>query len=396
MAARANLTFLGQEDIELSSDPQVTYFVEKYQGQTLFTSRVIRVQQPTDPGIVFGTERYIDIPNIGDLVTKMYLKIRVPDEYIDAVSVIDSTGTLALDFVELYVGSQLIERISGEFISMKYDVEVPTSKQGTLSAMIGKTGNSPTAVNSSYTIPLPFSILEKGLPLCAIQQQITFRAKTNPSSLFIYPGNPDVEPSLPLTAELHCEYTYISDEEIRYIRSKPQIYLFQQLQLEEYFASQGTTNVVCQLDFTNPVSELYFVIQNDSALGYDYGLEAYIDPDTGEYTQGTSDQLSFLTLLFNGTDRISVEVGTPLFLRVIQGLEFHTRVPDGLFYMYSFSLDPESPAPTGHVNFSRIKNQVLNINLVANDHNRYIRIYAVSYNFLLIQDSDAILMFPNS
>jgi hypothetical protein len=143
MAARANLTFLGQEDIELSSDPQVTYFVEKYQGQTLFTSRVIRVQQPTDPGIVFGTERYIDIPNIGDLITKMYLKIRVPDEYIDAVSVVDSTGTLALDFVELYVGSQLLERISGEFISMKYDVEVPASKQGTLSAMIGKTGIHP-------------------------------------------------------------------------------------------------------------------------------------------------------------------------------------------------------------------------------------------------------------
>ena len=396
MAARANLTYLGREDIELSSDPQVTYFIEKYQGQTLFTSRVIRIQQPTNPDIVFGTERYFDIPNIGDLITKMYLRIQVPDYYIGEVSVLDSAGTLAIDHAELYIGNQLIERIHGEYISMKFDVEIPSSKQGTLSAMIGKTGTTPTSINSSYTVPLPFSIIEKGLPLCAIRQQVSIRLVSNPASSFVYPGFPDPEVEYPLTADLHCEYTYISDAEIKSIRASPQIRLFQQVKCVEYFAPAGTSNLVCQLDLTNPVSELYFVIQNDSAVGYDYGLEAALDLETGMYTPGTSDQLSNLVLLFNGVDRISSEVGTPLFLRIIQGLEFHTRVPSGLFYMYSFSLDPESPEPTGHVNFSRIKNQTLQLNLVSNSSNRYIRVYSVSYNFLLIQDRDAVLMFPNS
>lgn len=396
MAARANLTYLGQEDIELSSDPQVTYFIEKYQGQTLFTSRVIRLQQPTNPDIVFGSERYFDIPNIGDLITRMYLRIGVPDYYVGEVSVLDSIGTLALDHVELYIGNQLIERIYGEFISMKYDVELPASKQGALKAMIGKTGVTPTNINSNYTVPLQFSILEKGLPLCAIRQPVTLRIVSNPASSFVYPGFPDPEAEYPLTAELHCEYTYISDAEIKYIRAAPQIRLFQQVHRVEYFVPSGTSNIVCQLELTNPVSELYFVIQNDSALGYDYGLEAALDTETGMYTPGTSDQLANLVLLFNGVERISADVGTPLFMRVIQGLEFHTRVPDGLFYMYSFSLDPESPDPTGHVNFSMIKNQTLQINLVSNSSNRYIRIYAVSYNFLAIQDQDAVLLFPNS
>ena len=99
MAARTHLTFLGQDDIVLSSNPEVSYFVEKYTGQTLFTSRVIRIQQP-DPAVVFGEEKYVEIPNIGDLLTKIYIKITIPDYYQGAVSVFDQTGTLAINFVE--------------------------------------------------------------------------------------------------------------------------------------------------------------------------------------------------------------------------------------------------------------------------------------------------------
>jgi hypothetical protein len=88
-------------------------------------------------------------------------------------------------------------------------------------------------------------------------------------------------------------------------------------------------------------------------------------------------------------------VGTPLFLRVIQGLEFHTRVPNYYFYMYSFSLDPESRRPSGGVNMSRIQNQILKLNLNTSASSRAIRVYATNYNFLQVANGSATILFSN-
>jgi len=66
-----------------------------------------------------------------------------------------------------------------------------------------------------------------------------------------------------------------------------------------------------------------------------------------------------------------------------------------LFYMYSFSLDPEGDSPTGSVNLSRIKNQNLYLNFTNNSQNVYIRVYAVSYNFLETSNNSAKVTFSN-
>ena len=92
--------------------------------------------------------------------------------------------------------------------------------------------------------------------------------------------------------------------------------------------------------------------------------------------------LGNLELDFNGVSRIDPIVGSPQLLRIIQALEFHTRVPDRLFYMYSFSLDPESEEPSGSVNLSRIKNQKLFLALNPTPANVKIRVYVTSYNFM--------------
>jgi len=185
--------------------------------------------------------------------------------------------------------------------------------------------------------------------------------------------------------QLDVEYTYLTEPEVQFIQSRPSLYLFEQLQKNEFFAPQGVNTITCPLNIINSVKEIFVTIQNDSASGYDYSNVA----------NGTTDQLSNLVMFFNSTDRISADVGTPIFLRNIQALEFHTRIPQYLFYMYSFSLDPESDQPTGHVNFSRIdqKNMVLNMN--SSTANRYITVYALSYNFLMVGNATADVIFKN-
>jgi hypothetical protein len=386
MAGRTSIAYLGQEDLALSADPEVTYFIERYTGQTPFASRMDRVQF-NNGTIVFGEETIITIPKYADLITSLYLKFPT---WPITNSVLDSTGTLLLKYAEIYIGDQLIERLYGEYIELILDLEVPLSKQVGLSALIGKTGNViNTNIISSFIIPLPFSCLKKGLPICAFRDPITVRLSFNPSSFFTAPI--PVYYTEPVLSHLLVEYIYLSDKEVRYIKSKPMVYLIEQIQRQEFFTQ--ISNVSCVLDFVNPVKELFFVIQNDTAYGYDFGAEASGIPS---YTSsfGIQDQLNNLVLYFNTIERITGDVGNPLFLSTIQALEYHTRNPSRIFYMYSFSLDPENENPAGSVNMSRIQNQklFLSLNLAGN---KYIRVYARSYNFLVFYKNGVQLQFPN-
>ena len=392
MAGRASLAFLGQEDLALSADPEVTYFIEKYKGSTQFSTRLDKVQ--FDNGVInFGQESIIYVPKSGDLITAMYLKVLFPD--LGSTQVLDSVGTLMIDFIELYIGNLLIERIYGEFLEMKFDLEVPTGKQTSLQGLIGKspvsTKTTYSYAASTYTIPLPFSCLGNGLPLCALKDPVFFRISFAPSVLFTYPS---IVYTQPVTSYLHVEYTYLSDPEVQFIKSKPQMHAIEQVQRQAFFSPAGTSNVQCLLQFVNPVKELFFVIQNNTALGYDFSNVA-----SGTISQtafGTGDQLIQLNLFFNSTERISSDVGSPLFLSTIQALEYHTRNPDRIFYTYSFSIDPEGDVPTGAVNMSMIKNQILQLNMAPSSAGREIRIYAASYNFLNFENGAARLEFPNA
>jgi hypothetical protein len=387
MAGRASLSFLGQEDISLSGDPQVTYFIEKYQGQTPFAYRVDKVIFD-EAGVSFGSQNHRIIPRSGDLITGMTLYTAFPTPP-PGVQVLDSVGTLMFQYVELYIGVELIERLYGEQIEMGFDLTVPKGKQPALSFLDGKNLTCFTPPQLAYTVPLPFSTFKKGLPLCAFKEDVTIRIVWNPSTYFT---SPPTLITTPFTAQLNIEYTYLSEKEIDYIK-QPRLQVFEQVQLNQFFAPYPLTSVQCRLNFYNPVKELYFVLQQDSARGYDYSNTATVAAASG--TIGTGDILNRLQFDFNTTTRIEPTVGTPQFLRVIQPLEFHTRVPDRLFYMYSFSLDPEGESPTGSVNLSRIQGQNLYFSFNPNPTNVNIRVYAVSYNFLETSNSSAKVTFSN-
>ena len=378
MAARANLASLGKEGVILSGEPEVTYFIEQYKGYTPFAQRVDTVNFQADY-VYFGAESYAVLPRSGDLISKIYLKVNFPVSALGGGSVRDSVGTLMIDYMELYIGSQLVERLWGEFMALKWDLEVPEGKQGALRGLIGKGTQTPAA---TYTIPIPFSILENGLPICAFKDDVTVRMGLHPSTVFT---DPPVVISPPLKMELDVEYTYLSESEVRFIQSNNQLYLFEQLQKNEFFALKGINAITCPLTLINCVKEIFMTIQNDSASGYDYSNVA----------GGSTDQLSSMVLFFNSTDRIASDVGTPIFLRNIQALEFHTRVPDYMFYMYSFCLDPESLQPTGHVNFSRIDQKNLVLVMNPSQANRYVTIYALGYNFLSVGNATAEVIFKN-
>lgn len=379
MAGRTSLAYFGADDVMLVGNPEMTYFIEKYAAPIPFAKRLEIIT--FDTNVLFGAEAKVQIPKRGNMISNLYLKFTTPPQGSIPSSLCDSVMTYMIDYVELYFGGQMVERLYGEYIEMMNDLKTPQGKQATLQYLVGKVYPSTSGpINAEYTFPLPFTCLRKGLEIDSTY--IEFRMILKNSALFTIPA---FKYTLPLNIQVLVEYVYFTET------LKRTIQVYEQVQRIEFFVPQGVNNVRLQLGLMNPVKELFIVIQNTGAFGYDYTTDGFFSPDGTVYTNGSTEQLSNLVLKFNNVERISKDIGIPIYLRAIQAMEYHTRVPDRNFYMYSFSLDPENVLPTGQVNMSRIENQILELTMNPSTSSRFIRLYAVNYNFF----QNGKVLFPN-
>jgi len=330
-----------------------------------FSHQVTRLQFPKD--VHFGDDISIWIAKVGDVALgNMYLRVDWPV----ASTVDDSAGTRMIDFVELRYENDLLERHYGESLELMNDLSVTTGKQPVLTTLLGK---GLTSNLSAYYIRMPFRL---NLPLCALDKAPVFRVKFRPSQEFS-----TLNWTKTIKVNLFVDYVYVTKAERDYFRTAKIDYLTHTIQRLQFTVDAKTSKSTFLTEFTRPVKELYWVIQNTGAAAYDF-------------TNTGSDQLVSLRLQFNGIDVILPEIGTPLFLRTIQGLENHTRVPDRKFYMYPFALDPEHPTqPTGSVNMSTLTRQLHTLELSLCASSRQVRVYAVTHNVVRIANGAATSLF---
>lgn len=380
MAGRQVLAQLGRNDLVLSSQPEITFFLEQYKSQGPFATRVIDVAFQNAPQ--FGTDSTVVLPVNGDLVTAMYARFNLPQ--LVGVAFFGRPGLLMIERVELYSGSQLIERIWGEFIVLANECEVPSGQQPGLNNLYGgpaSGGLTTITPLTTYTVPLRFKALRHGLP---VTPDLQVRIILNPVTKFSAENV-----SIPLDFKLFVEYVFLGDAERDWIsRQGKRLYLCESLERARFLASAGTSNIRCVTDFLHPIKELFFTVQNSDAIGFDYTLD-----------NSTTHQLRSLGMTFNDATRLEPEIGTTLYLGSAQFMEYHTRVPTIPFYMYSFSLDPEGDAPSGAVNFGRIKNQYFDLYLNASTRNvsRIITIWARYYQFIEVDGFKSMrVLFDNT
>jgi hypothetical protein len=332
-----------------------------------FSHQVTRLQFPKD--VHFGDDISIWIAKVGDVALgTMYIRVDWPV----AASVDDSAGTRMIEFVELRYENDLLERHYGESLELMNDLTVTTGKQPVLTTLLGK-GLTSNLV--SYHIRMPFRL---NLPLCALDKAPVFRVKFRPSHEFSALNWTET-----IQVNLFVDYVYVTKAERDYFRTAKIDYLTHTIQRLQFTVGANITKSTFISEFTRPVKELYWVIQTDGSAAYDY-------------TNLGTEQLESLRLQLNGTDIILPEIGTPLFLRTIQGLESHTRVPDRKFYMYTFALDPEHPdQSTGSVNMSMMTRQTHTLELTPCVFSRQVRVYAVTHNVVRIENGSVMSLFDN-
>jgi hypothetical protein len=303
----------------------------------------------------------------------------------------DSVATYLVANADLKIGGQTIQSITGEYIEIWNELNIPYENQPGLQLLTGKydTGTSVGPPGRVYYANLPFYFFgspELSLPITALDRQdvevwITFRNFSELTSVSV--NNPT------LTATIITDYVYLSNPEINWFQSHRLDYVITQTQYQSFDLTQGFQTAIFPIDFKGPVKELFFVIQTNGALPYNY----------------SGNDLQSIGMTYNGEDAILASVTNNLYVGAIEPFNHHTNffsmppgstIPGRQFYMYSFSTNPYSGDPSGQINMSRIRNILLELNIfnaTAYYPAKQFRIIALSQNILRVENGIAGLMF---
>ena len=419
MAGKVQLAVTGVQDEYLTGDPQITYFLKSFKRHTKFAIDIKDNQ--FDGTHDFGQTVKCVIPRKGDLIKTIFLKVKLSElstADTSNVGYTDSIGNAIVEYADLIIGGQTVQRITGEYMEIYSDLQVIDSQQKSLEYLIGKTntrtGLGPASSTNqgqyglyprTFIIPLPFYFYRHpslAIPMNAINKQeievhIKFREL---NQLVVSPDASVVGDTTGNIVSSSCpvEYVYISQDERDFIESRPINYIIEQLQVARTTIQPNEVNKKSNIRFVNPVKELYFVIQNKEKVNPDIitGNDWFNFTNSEKTTSPSLEQLADLELEFNGETRIENNISGPLFLRNVQSMIHHTRSPSRYIYLYSFALEPESHYPTGQVNMSRIINKILKIRTTSNTKERELRIYAKSLNILRVEHGLAGVIFTDN
>jgi Large eukaryotic DNA virus major capsid protein/Major capsid protein N-terminus len=341
----------------------------------------------TNTTITVTTNGVTAAPNVFSNTFLTVVPFAINTTTVTQFSYYDSVGTLAIQSAELKIGGQSIQTLTGEAIEIWNDLNVSYENQPALTVMTGKRDTSNAISQRTYYVNLPFYFYgfpELSIPVVALDRQdievhVTFNNFSNLTSITAL-QNPNLS-TPPLYATIITEYVYLAQPEINWFKSNRIEQVITQWQYQNYPLAAGSAGGVFALPFINPVRELFFVVQNATANPYDYTNSGFLS----------------LGLTFNGYDAFTSTTTDATYMGVLEPYNHYPTFPSRKFYMYSFCVDANTSKPTGFVNFSRIKQILMTLNVdPTRNVPRTFRVLGVNFNVLRIENGLAGLMYNSS
>lgn len=420
MAGQVQLLASGPQDRFFTIDPDYSYFVKNFKKHSNFSIDFIDIDPSNEAD--FGKKVRFKIPqNQGDLLKTVSVKMTLPE-------IIETSGTLYIESVahaliervDLIVGDQVIQSITSDYLQIYSEHNYTQSKQYALEKLIGKyplrtsnkrvgevVENSGIIIHNTlglntdeeFFVDIPFYFYrhpELAIPLCAITKQeieVEFTLRNAQDLVLGIDGTSrKLEETLKLKNFQLCTEVVFLDpiERIKVMNTRTD-FIVTQIQQNTFRVDADVNESLLRLRFVHPVKELYFVIQREGATIFDYdNPDDFIGQSFSLY-----ENLKQLTLTLDGEPTIDGDVGTVPFLKAVQGAIHHSKTQlIRRFYSYSFALQPEEWYPTGQINFSFVKDQILKLSLTTCPNKmREVRVYALSYNILRLQEGTVELLF---
>lgn len=403
--ALLQLVALGSQDIPIVGNPQMTYFKSVYKRHTNFA--VESIIQIFSNQIEFGVLSSCIVAKKGDMLKSLLLEIQLPEisnSTTNNVSWINGIGHHIIDKVELLIGGEIIQTMTGEFLDIYSELTIPASQKTGYYKMIGKSSDyiasSQTGAKHLY-IPLPFWFcqnISQAIPLIALQYaEVKLNIKFKKFGECFYSGvNKPVSPNTKTFTDvfLYCDYVFLDVEERKKMAVEAESeYLITQTQISEgHPVKANENNIICDLYFNHPVKELFWIYHSNAAATNNEWSN-YSKNANSNLIAEEEGPLKNVTLFLDNNERFRKRSAD--YFRLVQPFQHHTSNYDQFIYNYSFSLYPEKYQPSGTCNFSKIHSTSLAIEMSDNISSGEIRVYAINYNVLKIKNGIAGLMYSS-
>ena len=443
MAGRVQLETSGPQDAFFTDDPEYTYFIKNFQKHSNFAPFFVDLD--VEGEVEFGNTIRCTIPqDQGDLLKTVSLKFELSEIQqnliggIAGIGYVESIGHAIIEYAELIIGGEVVQRIPSDFLAIYSDNYVTQTKQNNLSKLIGKPplelSGTPVCNNiisgylgfatqkQKFLVDIPFYFHnnpELAIPICAIDKQeieIVIKLRKRDDCVFghssstpadsdnvRYLGDYVTTKGLIQNTKINVEMISLNKQEKEQFINTSKDYIITQIQESKQVIPQdpnidSIVDVKHNLEFKNPVKELFFIIQRIRKVvsghfvtnfDYDSQFQLY----DGEYIN--YEHLKSLELILDDNTILNEKTGNVINLRAIQSGIHHSRTQlFRRYFSYSFALEPERWYPTGQKNFSMVKDQILKLKVIPDNlAQRELRVLAHSYNILRVENGIAKTLF---
>ena len=353
MAGRVQLLASGPQDRFFTLDPDYTYFLQSFKKHSNFAREYVDID-PENSVNFGGKVRFRIAQNVGDVLNTLSVKVKLPEIDTSFFGYIDSVGHALIEYADLIVGGKIIQRIPSDYLQIYSEHYVTQTKQRALEFLIGKyperaIGNrvsdreilshlgTSDAVQQCF-VDLPFYFYnnpELALPLCAIKNQeveVEIKLRNYIDLVVKVDGSKPAftEDLKILNFQLCAEVSFLDPCERLKIENEKRDYTITQIQQNTFDIAQNKQTGTFNLDFVNPVKELYFVIQRQGDIGTGEG--EFITPFDYDNTLADTggkyilyENLDYLTLDLDGQPIITQETGSVIFLKAVQAAIHHSK-----------------------------------------------------------------------
>jgi hypothetical protein len=352
------LVAYGAQDIYLTGSPQITFFKTIYRRHTNFA--IESIEQTFTGTVGFGKRLTTTISRNGDLITDVVLEITLKkngDTFYPAEALLED--------IELEIGGQRIDKHYADWFRIYDSLFRKNDEQRQYRRMTDFVDGESTNTVKRFYVPLIFFFNRSpgmALPLIALQYH---EVKLHIDLSATVAG---IDTSVAPEVRCFVDYVYLDTDERRRFAQVSHEYLIQQLQftgdetVSYDVASNKSFNV--RLNFNHPTRFLAWVFkgsEHGQYTAWPTGTDSVADrANLATYAEALG-PMHAAKLQLNGHDRFSERRGS--YFNLVQPWQtLRARSPAGV-YMYSFSLKPDEHQPSGSVNFSRIDNATLNVQL---------------------------------
>ncbi len=382
----------GEQDNFLTGKPEYTFIKQVYKRHVNFSidKKILSFKNTVD----FGKKIEINIPRKADFLHKLYFAFTLPalvKTSGEFAGWTNSIGHAIIDYIDIIIGDHTISRHYGLYMEIWNELTTYTSNVSANQLLIGKythlKGLETNALNvSRYEVPLQFwfcNHIGAALPLLNLQfhaVKLVINLKRFDECI-VYDGITPPNPVSIMTGQILAEYIYIDDSERLKLLGKTNSYLINQIQCingESINLLSGGLHKSL-LDFNHPCNELLFVLrENDNELNNDWFNYAKRNTTVSTPIEPLMTQAKLVIDSHEFTEYLNEYT-----LRVSNSSRFHTNTTDKHIYIIPFCNEPEKWYPNGSLNFSKIDQAELYIQM-ASGINSNVKLYVFVKNFNIL------------